>query len=87
MIKSVADYFSVADTDLPEIVDLRYLEAPEPIEKILTACALLEPDEYFLARLPHVPFPLFPLLESRALIWQICEEAENSVLILIRKGP
>lgn len=69
----------------PEIVDLRNLEAPEPMEKILMACAQLADGDTFLARLPHVPTPLFPHLEARGLEWQVEEEAEDSTLIRIWK--
>jgi hypothetical protein len=71
---------------VPDIIDLRDLEAPEPMEKILLACAQLGPDDHYLAHLPHVPGPLFPHLETRGLAWQIHEEADGSVLILIRKS-
>jgi len=83
MTKDVLDCFTVPGDTLPDIVDLRGLEAPEPMERILTACAQLEADEVYLARLPHEPSPLFPLLKARRLIWQLHEEAEDSVLILI----
>ena len=72
--------------DLPGIIDLRGLEAPEPMEKILLACAQLGPDDNYLAHLPHVPNPLFPLLETRGLAWQIAEQADGSALILIRRS-
>jgi hypothetical protein len=85
MNKSLADYFSTGEEDLPEAVDLRGLEAPEPMEKILLACTRLEPNGLFLAHLPHVPQPLFPHLETRGMVWQIHEKADGSVLLLIRK--
>jgi hypothetical protein len=84
--KSLAEYFSVPDKELPEIIDLRGLEAPEPMEKILLACAQMGPDEYYLAHLPHVPEPLFPILEARGLDWQVFEQADGSALVLIRKS-
>lgn len=85
MNKPVADYFSIPEADLPDIIDLRGLEAPEPMEQILLACTRMRPDEYYLARLPHVPTPLFPQLETRGLEWQIHEETDGSALILIRR--
>jgi len=69
----------------PEIIDLRGLEAPEPIERILLACTNLGPDDSYLAHLPHIPFPLFPHLESRGLSWHIQEKADGSAVITIRK--
>ena len=86
MMKQVlADIFSLKGNNIPEIMDLCRLEAPEPMERILSAGAQLGPRDIFLARLPHVPFPLFPLLEKRKLSWQIHEEEDGRVLILIRK--
>lgn len=67
----------------PGIVDLRKLEAPEPMEKILMACARLGPEDNFQARLPHVPGPLFPHLEARGLDWKIHQERDGSTLITI----
>ncbi len=83
---SVAEYFSVPVNELPEIIDLRGLEAPEPMEKILSACAQMGPDDYYLAHLPHVPDPLFPILAMRRLDWQVFEQADESALVLIRKS-
>jgi len=68
----------------PEIIDLRGLEAPEPIERILLACANLGPDDSYMAHLPHIPFPLFPHLESRGLNWNVQEETDGSAVITIR---
>ena len=72
--------------ELPEIIDLRDLEAPEPMEKILLACAQMEPDDYYLAHLPHVPAPLFPILATRRLDWQVFEQEDESALVLIRRS-
>jgi hypothetical protein len=85
MQKTVSDCFELPGTVLPDVIDLRTLEAPEPMQRILLACAQLEADEYYLARLPHVPYPLFQHLDARGLDWQVYEEAEDSTLILIRK--
>ena len=74
------------EDNTPEIIDLRDLEAPEPMEIILQACAKLGPDNSYAAHLPHVPFPLFPILQSRGLTWQVQEEADGSAVITIRKA-
>ena len=85
MDKSISKIFSLTVDSNLNINDLRNLEAPQPMEKILSAGAQLGPEDIYLARLPHIPYPLFPLLESRGLSWQIHEEEEGCVLILIRK--
>jgi len=69
----------------PEIIDLRGLEAPEPMEIILHACAKLGRNDSFAAHLPHVPFPIFPILQSRGLTWQVHEQADGSAVVTVRK--
>ena len=85
MNQTLADHFSVPEDDLARIVDLRNLEAPEPLVIILTASTQLGPDDTYRARLPHAPAPLFPHLEARGLGWQLWEDADGSVVICIRK--
>ena len=87
MNKPVPDKWRISVENTSDIVDLCGLEPPEPIVKILTACAQLHGDDYYLARLPHAPTPLFPHLESRGLHWKLHEEADGRVLIMIRKTP
>ena len=86
MNKTVTEHFSGLAKDLPNIVDLRGLEPPEPMEIILTACTRMGLDDKYLAHLPHVPSPLFPILETRGLIWQVFEQEDGSALLLIRRG-
>lgn len=85
MDKLISDVFSLPGKNIPEIIDLCNLEAPEPMEKILLAGAALGPDDAYLARLPHIPYPLLPHLETRGLAWQLHEEKDGRVLILIRR--
>ena len=86
MCRSLSEIFSLTADNNPGVNDLCNLEAPEPMERILSAGAQLGPEDFYLARLPHTPFPLFPLLENRGLDWQIHEEEDGCVLILIRKS-
>jgi len=81
----VATYFSLPRDAKFEIHDLRYLEAPEPMQWILMKGVQLKADDYFMARLPHVPSPLFPHLESRGLDWQVLEEDDGSAVVMIRR--
>lgn len=86
MANSVAEYFAQRQDKMPQLVDLRGLEAPEPMETILLACLQLKADEYYLAHLPHEPTPLFPHLQARAMEWQVFEQADGSALVLIRRA-
>jgi len=77
----------VLGANAPNIVDLRGLEAPEPMQRILLAASRLGPDKTYLARLPHVPHPLFPLLRERGLRWWVHEEVDHSALLAVRATP
>jgi len=85
MDKSVSLFFESlgVQTSSPEISDLRELEAPEPMEQVLLACANLQAGEVYLARLPHVPVPLFPHLEARNLSWRVHEEPGEGALLAV----
>ena len=83
MDKTVSDNFTVLGATTPDMVDLRDLEAPEPMEKVLLACSGLGAGEFFLARLPRVPTLLFPHLQTRGLNWWVHEEEDHSALLLI----
>ena len=69
----------------PPIMDLRGLEAPEPMERILKACAKLAPGAALMARTPCHPHPLFSQLERRGLLWGAHEEPDGSALVHIRR--
>jgi len=83
MDKTVSDLFPVLGNKKPDIVDLRELEAPGPMEQVLLACSKLDAGDFFMARLPRVPTMLFPHLESRGLSWWVHEEADQSGLLLV----
>lgn len=74
----------VLGADAPDIADLRELEAPEPMHQVLLATSRLAPDKTYLVRLPHVPHPLFPLLQERGLRWWVHEEMDHSALLAVR---
>lgn len=77
----------VSGAAAPDIVDLRGLEAPEPMQQILLAASRLDGDKIYFARLPHVPHPLFPLLQERNLRWWVHEEVDQSALLAVRAAP
>jgi AcrR family transcriptional regulator len=69
----------------PPIADLRELEAPEPLERILTATAKLAPGEAYAARVPRHPRLLLPRLEERGLRYQVYEEPDGTALVHVRR--
>ena len=86
MNREIAQVFSLPTEQLPGVIDLRGLEPPEPMEILLKAGAQLGVDDLYLAHLPHIPFPLFSILETRGLQWQVHENADGSALLLIRRN-
>jgi AcrR family transcriptional regulator len=74
----------ILGTAVPDIIDLRELEAPEPLEQCLHSSARLAPGQDFYARLPRVPRLLLPRLQDRGLRFWVHEEPDSSALILIR---
>jgi AcrR family transcriptional regulator len=69
----------------PAIDDLRDLEAPEPMERILTATANLSPGGTYAARVPRFPRLLLPRLEERGLLYEVAEEPDGTALVRVRK--
>jgi len=69
----------------PAIEDLRDLEAPEPMERILAATAKLAPGGSYAARVPRYPRLLLPRLEERGLRYEVVEETDGTALVQVRK--
>lgn len=65
------------------VLDLRDLPAPEPMEKILAACARLAPADALAARTPRLPQMLMSLLDRRGLLWAALEEADGTGLVWV----
>ncbi len=76
----------VVGPDAPAIEDLRDLDPPEPLERVLGAAAKLETGTVFLARLPRFPRLLLPRLQERSVSWSVHEEPDGSALLLIRRA-
>lgn len=68
------------------VVDARWLEPPEPLEKVLQTLATLRPDQSIRLLLHREPFPLYPLLAERGYRHASTLEADGSYTILIRKA-
>lgn len=65
--------------------DLRELEAPEPLERILVATAALAPGASYAARTPRHPRMLLPRLAERGLAFEVYDEPDGSALVHVRR--
>jgi AcrR family transcriptional regulator len=73
----------VVNAGKPEPEDLRELEPPEPLERVLGASATLAPGGVYLARLPRHPRLLLPHLGQRGLAWSVYDEPDGSALLRV----
>ena len=81
---SQVDY-EILTASTPETLDLTELEAPGPMERILSAGVQMNPGDILFARVPRVPTMLFPHLEARNLSWSVHEEPDLTALLVVRK--
>ena len=65
-------------------IDVSDLEPPEPLEIVLCATTELARDEVRLYWLPRYPRMLVPLLEDRAVRWQLVALDDGSALLHLR---
>lgn len=66
-------------------LELRGLQPPEPIVRILAALER-EPDEPLCAILPHEPVPLYALLSERGFAWRGTQRADGGYELWIERG-
>ena len=66
------------------LVDARWLEPPEPMEKVLQALTHLRPGQSIRLLLHREPFPLYPILAERGYrhITQLATDGSYAILIL-----
>lgn len=69
----------------PEPEDLRELEPPEPLERVLRAAGALAAGEVYLARVPRCPRLLIPRLVERGLEHRVHEEHDGTALLRVYK--
>jgi uncharacterized protein (DUF2249 family) len=67
----------------PEVADLRELEPPEPLERVLEAVAALPAGGVYLARLPRHPRMLLPHLRDQGLAWAVHDERDGTALLRV----
>jgi len=75
----------VTPPEAPVIEDLRELEAPLPLERVLDATAKLAAGQALAARVPRHPHLLLPHLEARGLAAQVYDEPDGSALLFVRR--
>lgn len=68
------------------LVDARWLEPPEPMERVMRALALLRSGQSIRLLLHREPFPLYPLLAERGYGHATHMEADGSYVILIKRN-
>ena len=68
------------------LVDARWLEPPEPMEKVLRTLALLRPGQSIRLLLHREPFPLYSLLAESGYRHATQMEDDGSYVILISKA-
>jgi uncharacterized protein (DUF2249 family) len=74
------------DTSSHEIlIDARWLEPPEPMEKVMQSLDLLRPGQSIRLLLHREPFPLYSLLSARNYRHDTLMQADGSYVILIRQ--
>ena len=72
----------VAEADA-QLLDLRELEAPEPMERLLLAAADLEPGQRVIAQTPRVPQLLLPRLANDGVSFAVRKESDGTGLLLL----
>ena len=71
----------------PPLIDLSELEAPLPLERVLTAAATLEPGLAVHFRVPRVPRLLLPRLAERNVSCEVHEQIDARALLSIWRSP
>jgi uncharacterized protein (DUF2249 family) len=66
------------------LIDARWLEPPEPIEKVMQALAGLLPGQQVRMLLDREPYPLYAILENRGYTHDAVMQPDGSYVILIR---
>lgn len=72
-----------ADIALPEL-DLRWLPAPEPMQRALQAADTLQEGQSVQVLTPMLPVPLLEALQARGLETHACELPTGGARVLIR---
>lgn len=68
------------------LIDSRWLEPPEPMEKALQALAGLLPGQQLRMLLHREPYPLYAILENRGYTHDTVMQPDGSYVILIQSA-
>lgn len=68
------------------LIDARWLEPPEPMEKVLQALALMKHGQRIRLLLHREPFPLYPLLKEKGFSHDTLSQPDGTYVILIRQA-
>lgn len=68
---------------MPTVVDVRGLEPPEPMERVLNALGELGPDEQLLMIIDRQPRPLYRILQNNGYAYSETFKPEGVFEILI----
>jgi uncharacterized protein (DUF2249 family) len=66
-----------------EVLDLRGLAPPEPMERILQWLDAAAAGDRLTVHLPHIPYPLYDHLRWRPCHWDCTEQADASALLTL----
>lgn len=69
------------------LVDARWAEPPEPMERVLVALDLLRPDEYIRFLIHREPVPLYPILGERGYGYHVRPMSGGCFEVLIERLP
>jgi uncharacterized protein (DUF2249 family) len=69
------------------LVDARWLEPPEPMERILTALDLLRAGQYIRFLIHREPLPLYAILTERGYGCRTLPMADGCFELLIERLP
>ncbi len=68
---------------MEQVIDVRRLEPPEPLERILDALADLPPGDWLRVRHRREPVPLYRILQQLGYRWDTRHLAPEQVEILV----
>jgi hypothetical protein len=66
------------------LIDARWLEPPEPMEKVMLTLPSLRPGQSIRLLLHREPFPLYPILHAQGYTHDTTAQPDGGYVILIR---